>query len=159
MVEIKVKTNSGVQLPKYETNGAVGLDIRANQYSYCNEASINCDFPDDGVIIRPMDRILIKTGLFLEIPEGYEAQVRPRSGLALKYGITIVNSPGTIDSDYRGEIGVILLNTGNKPFTINKGDRIAQLVFNKIERINLINTDELSITKRGSGGYNSTGVK
>jgi dUTP pyrophosphatase len=107
----------------------------------------------------PKEIILVKTGLFIEIPEGYEAQIRPRSGLALKHGISIVNSPGTVDSDYRGEIGVILINHSDKPFTIYESDRIAQMVFNKVERLELVLDDNLSETERGAGGFNSTGTK
>ena len=140
-MEIKVVNNSKNQLPKYETERASGLDIRANS---------NC-------VIQPNTRILIPTGLRVEIPDGYEIQIRPRSGLALKHGITVLNSPGTIDADYRGEIGVILINHGEKEFEVLVGDKIAQLVFSKIEKIEWDPVLVISETVRSSSGFGSTG--
>jgi len=131
--------------PAYKTRGSSGLDIRANI-----ENSIN---------LQPMERSVIPTGIYLEIPENTEAQIRPRSGLALKSGITVLNTPGTIDADYRGEVAVILVNLSNKLFTINDGDRIAQIVFSKVEKINWIEKKELTETERGVGGFGSTGTK
>ncbi|MDR2194970.1 MAG: dUTP diphosphatase [Treponema sp.] len=130
-------------LPRYETPGAAGMDVRA--------------FLAEPVIIKPLERARIPTALALEIPEGYEAQVRPRSGLAYKHGVTVLNAPGTIDSDYRGEVCVILINFGQEPVTIHNGDRIAQLVFAPVVRVLLEETDRLSETKRGGGGFGSTG--
>ena len=143
MLEVKVINQSKHELPEYETLGAAGLDIRA---------SLEAD-----VCIEPLQRKLVKTGLFLEIPIGYEAQVRPRSGLSLKQGITVLNSPGTIDADYRGEVGVILVNLSDKSFEIKDGDRIAQLVFAKVEQAAWVGVNELSDTDRGTGGFGSTG--
>lgn len=133
----------GLSLPAYATDGSAGLDLRA---------AIEKD-----LIIEPFERVLIPTGLIFQIPLGYEGQIRPRSGLSLKYGITIPNSPGTIDSDYRGEVKVILLNLGKNPFTITRGDRIAQLVFSKVERITLFKVNDLDNTNRSDGGFGSTG--
>lgn len=121
------------------------MDIRANI--------------DTPIVLKPLERVLVKTGLFLELPQGHECQVRPRSGLALKKGITVLNSPGTIDADYRGEVGVILINLSNEDFTIEDGERIAQLVFAKHEQAKFTIVDSLSETERGSGGFGSTGVK
>lgn len=140
---IKIKTLSG-QLPEYETAGSAGMDIRA--------------YIDAPVIIEPGKRALIPTGLFLEIPEGYEVQIRARSGLAIKYGIGLTNGIGTIDSDYRGEIKVSLINWGGEAFTVNNGDRIAQIVVAKYERAQLCQADELSETERGAGGFGHTGI-
>lgn len=131
--------------PEYATIYSAGLDLRANI-----EASIT---------LLPLERKLIGTGLFLEIPEGYEAQIRPRSGLALKKGLTVLNSPGTIDSDYRGEIGVILINLSNQEVVVEDGERICQMVFAKHEQVILVNSDEISETKRGVGGFGHTGTK
>ena len=144
-MNIKIKNTSNNDLPKYETQFSSGLDLKA--------------FSSDNITLKSNDISLIKTGLFIEIPEGFEAQIRPRSGLALKYGITILNSPGTIDSDYRGEIGVILVNLSKNDFVIKNGDRIAQIVFSKFEKINWFNVNDLSHTNRGSGGFGSTGNK
>lgn len=149
MVAVKLSWVEGadreVALPHYETRGAAGADVRAN-------------FADrKGVSIAPGARALIPTGLRLEIPEGYEVQVRPRSGLALKHGITLPNSPGTIDSDYRGELGVILLNTGAEPFEVNHGERVAQLVIAPVVQAAFELADALSETARGRGGFGSTG--
>ncbi len=145
MLDVKIINNSKHELPKYETIGAAGLDLKAN----IREA----------IELKPLERVLVKTGLFIEIPQGYEAQVRPRSGLAYKNGITVLNSPGTIDADYRGEIGVILVNLSNDSFVINDGERVAQLVFAKHEQANWIDTTSLSETDRGEGGFGSTGKK
>ena len=147
------------KLPKYETIGAVGMDLRANEYSLPYNLKETYDFSDGCFVLKPLQRVLIKTGLFVELPENVEAQIRPRSGLALKSGITVLNSPGTIDEDYRGDIGVILFNTSGTDFVINKGDRIAQMVFNEVTKAELIQVDVLNVTLRGEGGYNSTGVK
>ena len=142
-MEIKIINRSRHVTPKYETKNSAGMDIRA--------------FLTSRIILKPLERTLIKTGLFVELPNGYEAQVRPRSGLSLKKGITILNSPGTIDADYRGEIGIILINLSNNNFEINDGDRIAQLVISKYERISWVEVDSLSETSRGSDGFGSTG--
>ena len=144
-MDVKIVNKSNYDLPKYETIASAGLDLRANL--------------DEAIVLKPLERALVKTGLFLEIPEGYEAQVRPRSGLALKKGITVLNSPGTIDADYRGEIGVILVNLSQEPFEIESGDRIAQLIFAKVEQANWIQTNELADSERGHGGFGSTGKK
>ena len=144
-MNIKIKNTSNNDLPKYETQFSSGLDLKA--------------FTSGNITLKSNDISLIKTGLFIEIPEGFEAQIRPRSGLALKYGITVLNSPGTIDSDYRGEIGVILVNLSKNDFLIKNGDRIAQIVFSKFEKINWFNVNDLSHTNRGSGGFGSTGNK
>lgn len=143
MTICKIVNNSNHLLPEYSTDHSAGMDLRA---------SIS-----EPIILQPMERALISTGLFLEIPEGFEAQVRPRSGLAIKSGISIVNSPGTIDSDYRGEVKVILINLGNEPFTILNGDRIAQLVFAKYEKITWEHVAILNESERGSGGFGSSG--
>lgn len=142
-MKVKIINKSGHDLPVYETIASAGLDLRA-----CTE---------EDVILAPLERMLVKTGLFMEIPAGYEAQVRPRSGLALKNGITVLNSPGTIDADYRGEVGVILINLSQEKLEIKNGDRIAQLVFAKTEQAEWEVTSELSVTGRGEGGFGSTG--
>lgn len=142
-MKVKIINKSNNELPAYETSASAGLDLRA--------------FIPESITLLPLGRSLIKTGLFMEIPEGYEAQVRPRSGLALKSGITVLNAPGTIDADYRGEIGVILVNLSQDNFEINTGDRIAQLVFAKVKQAKWILTEELSETERGEGGFGSTG--
>ena len=144
-MEVLIINKSTNELPAYETIASAGLDIRA--------------YIENTIILKPFERKLIKTGLFLEIPIGFEAQVRPRSGLALKNGITVLNSPGTIDADYRGEIGVILINLSQENFEINSGDRIAQLVFAKVEQANWLKVNTLSDTARGEGGFGSTGKK
>jgi len=143
-VTIKIKTVNGGQLPTYMTPGSAGADVRANVA--------------EDVVIPPGQRFVVPTGLFLEIPLGYEVQVRPRSGLALKYGITLPNSPGTIDSDYRGELKVIMLNLGSEPFVVKNGDRIAQLVVAKVHRADFAQHEDLGETQRGKGGFGSTGV-
>ena len=142
---IKIINKSQHELPNYETIASAGMDIRANLTS--------------SVSLGPLERTIIKTGLFIELPIGYEAQVRPRSGLAAKKGVTILNSPGTIDADYRGEIGIILVNLSNEVFVIEDGERIAQLVIAKHERAQWEMVSELSETSRGEGGFGSTGVK
>ena len=143
-MELKFKSLSG-SLPTYATDGASGMDLRA--------------FIDEPVILQPMERRLIPTGLFVQIPEGYEGQVRARSGLAIKHGIGLVNSIGTIDSDYRGELKIPVINFGNESFTINNGDRIAQLVIASYERVTPIVVSELDETDRGEDGFGHTGVK
>lgn len=144
-MKINIINKSQHALPSYETFASAGMDLRANL--------------SEPVIIEPMERTLIPTGLFMEIPVGYEAQVRPRSGLALKKGITCLNSPGTIDADYRGEIGVILANLSKETFVVENGERIAQMVIAKHERAEWAEVEELSTTERGAGGFGSTGVK
>ena len=142
-MKINVINKSEFELPEYKTKGAAGLDLQAN---------IN-----EPIELKPLDRVLVSTGLFLSIPEGYEAQIRGRSGLALKHGITLANGIGTIDSDYRGEIKVILINLGKESYIINKGDRIAQIVFIKYEKATLIEVDDLDETTRGNGGFGHSG--
>ncbi|WP_136482614.1 dUTP diphosphatase [Cognatitamlana onchidii] len=144
-MKIKIINKSNHSLPNYETLASAGMDLRANL--------------SEPRILKPLERSIVGTGLFLELPVGLEAQVRPRSGLAAKKGITVLNAPGTIDADYRGEVGVILVNLSHEEFTINNGERIAQLVVAKHERAEWIEVDELSETERGSGGFGSTGVK
>jgi len=143
MIEIKIVNNGTQPLPKYETNGSVGMDLRANI--------------ENPIILKSLDRILIPTGLHIALPEGYEAQIRPRSGLAIKHGITCLNTPGTIDSDYRGDIGVILVNLSNEPYVINSGERIAQMVINKTEKAEFKLVETLDETERGEGGFGHTG--
>jgi dUTP pyrophosphatase len=145
MVLVSVQNQSNFDLPTYATKASSGVDLMAAL--------------DTPVTLEPMERKIIHTGLKIALPEGYEAQIRPRSGLAAKYGITVLNSPGTIDADYRGEIGVILVNLSNTSFTIQPGDRIAQLVVAKFEQIDWLAMNELSYTKRGEGGFGSTGKK
>ena len=145
-MKVKVINKSGFDLPKYETENSAGMDLRA---CFSNG--------ENGIIIKEGKRMLIKTGIFLEVPKGYEVQIRPRSGLAFKFGVTVLNSPGTIDADYRGEIGVILINHGEVPFIINHGDRIAQMVLAKCEQAEWEEVDSLEETKRGEGGFGSTG--
>nr|WP_314530479.1 dUTP diphosphatase [uncultured Fusobacterium sp.] len=142
-VEVKVVREKNVTLPKYETEGSAGLDVRANI--------------TEPIVLKSLERVLIPTGLKIAIPEGYEVQVRPRSGLAIKHGITMLNSPGTIDSDYRGEIKVIAVNLSNETYTIEPNERIAQLVLNKVEQIEFVEVDELDATNRGEGGFGHTG--
>ena len=144
-MKVKVVNKSKHDLPNYSTIASAGMDIRANI--------------DNPFTIKPLERTIIKTGLFLELPVGYEAQVRPRSGLAFKKGITVLNSPGTIDADYRGEVGVILVNLSTEEFVIEDGERIAQMVIAKHEQANWIEVETLKETERGSGGFGSTGVK
>ena len=144
-MNIKIINKSTHALPHYETGASAGMDLRANIL--------------ESVTLQPLERAVIKTGLFIELPLGYEAQVRPRSGLAAKKGITVLNAPGTVDADYRGEIGVILVNLSNQPFTIENGERIAQLVIAQHARAYWVEVKELSETSRGEGGFGSTGVK
>jgi len=145
MISIKIVNSSNNKTPSLATKGAAGADIRA--------------FIKNKTILKPMERKLISTGLKIEIPLGYEVQIRPRSGLAFKNGITVINSPGTIDSDYRGEIGILLINLSNENFEINNGDRIAQMVLSKYEVPNFIETSKISISQRGEDGFGSTGKK
>lgn len=144
-MKINIINKSLHALPNYETIASAGMDLRANL--------------SEPIVLEPLQRALIPTGLFMELPIGYEAQVRPRSGLALKKGITCLNSPGTIDADYRGEIGVILANLSNETFVVENGERIAQMVIAKHERAEWIEVEVLSETERGTGGFGSTGVK
>src|SRR5690554_6314470 len=144
-IRIKIINKSGHALPSYETTASAGMDLRAH-----------IDAP---IVLQPLERIIVKTGLFIELPVGYEAQVRPRSGLAAKKGITVANAPGTIDADYRGEIGVILINLSKEAYTIENGERVAQMVIAKHERALWEEVSELSQTSRGVGGFGSTGVK
>lgn len=144
-IVIPIRNNSTNELPSYATSLAAGMDIRA--------------FLQEPIKLRPMQRALIPTGLFVELPEGYEAQIRPRSGLALKSGITVLNSPGTIDADYRGEIGVILINLSDQCFEIQSGDRIAQMIIAPVSTVQWTEQSELSETERGDGGFGHTGVR
>jgi len=148
-----------ITLPKYESICASGMDLRAWKYSLPENLKETHDFIEEGIDLYPGDRILIKTGIHIQLPTNTEAQIRPRSGLALKNGISIVNSPGTCDEDYRGDIGVILINMGTEPFNIKQGDRIAQMVFQEVKKYDLNIVDKLSETIRGEGGFCSTGVK
>lgn len=142
-MEIKIVNKSGNSLPSYETIHSAGMDLRA--------------VVGESIFIEPMKRAMIPTGIYLEIPEGFEAQIRPRSGLALKYGVTVLNSPGTIDSDYRGEVKVVLINLGEEKFEVKNGDRIAQMIISKHEKVKWKLVEELNETSRGEGGYGSTG--
>jgi dUTP pyrophosphatase len=142
---VRLPHADGLALPAYQSEGAAGLDLRAAV--------------DKPLVLRPGQRMLVPTGLILELPPGFEAQVRPRSGLALKHGITVLNSPGTIDSDYRGEVQVLLVNLGDRAFTIPRGERIAQLVIARYERVSLVETAAASATRRGAGGFGSTGTR
>ena len=144
-MEIKIINQSQHALPSYETSASAGMDLRANL--------------TESIALSPLERAIVKTGLFIELPIGYEAQVRPRSGLAAKKGITVLNSPGTVDADYRGEIGVILVNLSNEPFVIENGERIAQLIIAKHERAEWTEVKQLNETSRGAGGFGSTGTK
>lgn len=143
MVEIKVINQSNNILPQFSTEHSAGVDLRA--------------FLKDRIVMKPMQRVLVPTGLFIEIPHGYEAQIRPRSGLAINHGISVLNSPGTIDADYRGEVKVILINLSDTDFVIEDGDRICQMVINKYERFEWNLVEKLSETERGSGGFGHTG--
>lgn len=144
MLEVRIINNSTHALPAYETSSSAGMDLRAHL--------------KEAVVLKPMERRLIKTGLFIELPVGYEAQIRPRSGLALKHGITILNTPGTIDADYRGEIMILLINFSNESFEINDGDRIAQMVVASHEQVEWNKVELLTETIRGAGGYGHTGL-
>lgn len=143
-MEVKIINKSDNDLPAYETASSAGMDLRAY-------------LPEGPIVIKPMQRILVPTGLYMEIPEGYEGQVRPRSGLAIKNGITVLNTPGTIDADYRGEVKIILINLSDTDFTINSGERIAQIIFARCEQMEVINVETLSETERGAGGFGHTG--
>ena len=143
-MKVKIVNRSNLPLPEYKTFGSAGIDLQADIV--------------DAVVLKPLERALIPTGLYLSIPKGYEGQIRGRSGLAIKNGISLANGIGTIDSDYRGEIKVILINLGNEDFIINKGDRIAQLVLTRYERIDFELVDDLDDTERGSGGFGHTGI-
>lgn len=143
-LQVKIVNKSGNELPSYKTAGSAGLDLRANL------AQSVCLFPGQ--------RKLIPTGLFIELPEGYEAQIRPRSGLALKYGVTVLNSPGTIDADYRGEIMINLINHGSECFIIENSMRIAQMVISKVEQVTFLSVESLDDTERGTGGHGHTGL-
>ena len=145
LISIKIVNQSGNPLPEYATLGSSGMDVRANIA--------------EPLVLQPLSRDLVPTGLFVEIPLGYEIQIRPRSGLAIKQGITCLNTPGTIDADYRGEIKVILINLSNEPQTIHPADRIAQMVVQKVEQIQWVQVDELNESDRGTGGFGSTGSK
>jgi dUTP pyrophosphatase len=140
---VKILSRSAHPLPVYETSHAAGMDLRANL--------------DSPILLQPMQRALVSTGLFIELPHGFEAQIRPRSGLAYKYGVTVLNSPGTIDADYRGEIKVLLVNLGSEAFEIKDGERIAQMVVAAHEQVQWNPSEELAETGRGSGGFGSTG--
>ncbi|WP_339054929.1 dUTP diphosphatase [Fusobacterium animalis] len=142
-VQVKVVREKDVELPKYETEGSAGMDVRANI--------------KEPITLKSLERILIPTGLKVAIPEGYEIQVRPRSGLAIKHGITMLNTPGTVDSDYRGELKVIVVNLSNEAYTIEPNERIGQFVLNKIEQIEFVEVQELDSTERGEGGFGHTG--
>ena len=143
-MEVKVINKSSNPLPTYSTEYSSGLDLRANL--------------DNDLVIKPLQRVLVPTGLFIELTEGYEAQIRPRSGLAIKYGITVLNTPGTIDTDYRGEIKIILINLSNEDFTIHHGDKVAQMVVAKFEKADLKIVDSLSETVRSDGGFGHSGI-
>jgi len=144
-MKIKIVNNSRNANPSYETTHSAGMDLRANL--------------DEPVTLLPMERVMIPTGLFIELPEGFEAQVRPRSGLAAKSGVTVLNSPGTIDADYRGEIRVIMINLSEQRFVINHGDRIAQMIIARHEKAEWLSTEILNESERGEGGFGHTGVK
>jgi dUTP pyrophosphatase len=143
MLEVKIRNESGQELPSYQTEQSAGMDLRAAIA--------------ESIQLEPLQRQLIPTGLYIELPQGFEAQVRPRSGLAFKHGITVLNSPGTVDADYRGEIKVLLVNLSSEPFLISPGERIAQLVVARHERVNWVESNHLNETSRGQGGYGSTG--
>jgi dUTP pyrophosphatase len=144
-MNIKVINSSKHELPHYSTVASAGMDLRANI--------------EESIKLNPLERIVVKTGVFIQLPVGYEAQVRPRSGLALKHGVTVLNSPGTIDADYRGEVCVILVNLSSKDFIIEDGERIAQMVIAKHEQADWLQVEKLEVSERGVGGFGSTGVK
>ena len=145
MLKIKVINKGHQPLPRYATLQSAGMDLRANL--------------DEPIVLHPMERCLVPTGLYIALPEGYEAQVRPRSGLALKRGITVLNAPGTVDADYRGEVGVLLINLSQEEFIVNDGERVAQMVISRHEQADFEVVAELDETERGTGGYGHTGVK
>lgn len=144
-MKVRILNQSKNALPEYATEGSAGMDIRADL--------------EDVMVIKPGERVLVPTGLFIELPEGFEAQIRPRSGLAIQHGITCLNSPGTIDADYRGEIKIILINHSAEEHVIHRGDRIAQMIIQKVERVKWKEVDQLKFTKRSSGGFGHTGKK
>ncbi|MFN5136267.1 MAG: dUTP diphosphatase [Chitinophagaceae bacterium] len=144
MLKVKIINQSNNELPHYATAGSSGMDVRA--------------FLNEKIELQPLERTLIPTGLFIELPQGYEAQIRPRSGLAIKQGITCLNTPGTIDADYRGEIKIILINLSNEIHSVNNGDRIAQMVIQKVEQVNWELSSEIETTERSNGGFGSTGT-
>jgi dUTP pyrophosphatase len=144
MLDVSIINKSNNPLPAYQTKQAAGVDL--------------CAFFEEEIVLKPMDRKLVGTGLYMALPEGFEAMIRPRSGMAFKHGITVINSPGTIDADYRGEIKIALINLSKETFTIKNGDRVAQMVINKYEQIDFKLTDSLSETDRGAGGYGHTGT-
>lgn len=143
-IDVLIRTRDGAVVPAYATERSSGVDL--------------CALVDEPVVLGPMERALVPTGIFVGIPDGFEAEVRPRSGIAHKHGVTVLNTPGTIDSDYRGEVKVILINLGNEAFTIKKGDRIAQMVFKRLARVDFRSVESLTDTDRGQGGFGSTGV-
>ena len=142
-MDVKIVNKSRHQLPSYETVGSAGMDLKANT--------------SEPIVLKPMERYLFPTGIYIQLPEGYEAQIRPRSGLAAKYGITVTNAPGTIDMDYTGEVGVSLINLSNENFVVHPGERIAQMVIAKYEKISWVEVAQLDETERGAGGFGSTG--
>lgn len=144
-MKVRILNQSKNALPEYATEGSAGMDIRADL--------------EDVMVIKPGERVLVPTGLFIELPEGFEAQIRPRSGLAIQHGITCLNSPGTIDADYRGEIKIILINHSTEEHVIHRGDRIAQMIIQKVERVKWKEVDKIRFTKRNSGGFGHTGKK
>lgn len=143
-MEIRIVNHSGHPLPAYSTSHSAGMDLRAHL--------------EEPVVLKPMERKLIPTGLYIELPQGYEAQIRPRSGLALKKGISVLNTPGTIDADYRGEIGIILVNLSEEEFVIENGERICQMVINRVEKASWVEVDSLKESERGAGGFGHTGI-
>ncbi len=144
MLDVSIINKSNNPLPAYQTSQSAGLDL--------------CAFLEEHIELKPMERKLISTGLYMALPEGYEAMIRPRSGMAFKHGITVINSPGTIDADYRGEIKIALINLSKENFTVKSGDRVAQMVVNKYEQVSFKVTDSLNETERGAGGYGHTGI-
>jgi dUTP pyrophosphatase len=144
-MKVKIVNTSKHALPTYETEASAGMDLRANL--------------DNEIVLKPLERSLVPTGLFIELPVGYEAQIRPRSGLAIKKGISLLNTPGTIDADYRGEIKIILVNLSNNDFVVVDGERVAQMIINKVEQAEWIEVEELQQTERGAGGFGHTGTK
>jgi len=144
-MKVRIINKSGFASPAYATESSAGMDLRAAI--------------DEPIVLAPLGRAMVPTGLYIELPQGYEAQIRPRSGLAAKHGISIVNSPGTVDADYRGEIRVILVNLSGEPFTVTRGERIAQMVVARFEQVQWEEVEELSSSERGTGGFGSTGVK
>ncbi len=145
MVTVKIINRSHHPMPQYSTASSAGMDLRA--------------YVETPIVLKPMQRALVPTGIYIALPDGYEAQVRPRSGLALKHGVTVLNTPGTIDADYRGEVGVILMNLGQEDFVINDGERIAQMIVAKFEHADLLPVEFLDDTERGTGGFGHSGIK